>query len=560
MRLLRLAILAIVMVVMLQMGADCVNICKNGKAQACIVIGSSSIAAEKTAAKELAKYLKQITGADYRIYKDTDKLPAKLAKMYVGRSKVSDKLIKGVNWQTLARDGIVIKTVGNNIVLSGGRPRGTLYAVYTFLEDYLGCRWWTSVYQVIPKKQNIAFVKLNKVYSPRMVYRESHYRQSYDTTRPDFAVKLKLNGVMQQTPAEWGGHESFINGGHSFGSLISADVYFKDHPEWFSQINGTRIPNGQLCLSNKEMRKEMIKNVLATIAANPDYRIVDVSQNDNYSYCQCAECTALADKYGGQSGLLIDFINEIAAEVHKQFPNHFVQTFAYQYTRFAPKGIVPADNVVIRLCSIENDNSRPLTSSTNADFYNALNEWNRISKKLFIWDYAANFSNYHIPHPNTQVLAKNIKLYVKAGAIGMFEQGDMYNNTVCFSELRNWVTSKLLWDSTLDGDKLMNQFMTAYYGKAADTMKSILKVYTDSVLRANYKLVCYQSTNPYFTANDYIEGFNLFDKALSLADSEQIKDRILTQKKGLELSLLLASFNVRKEVYDSGVKKIDPIA
>ena len=34
--------------------------------------------------------------------------------------------------------GIVIRD--GNIAIAGGRPRGTLYGVYTFLEDYLGDR------------------------------------------------------------------------------------------------------------------------------------------------------------------------------------------------------------------------------------------------------------------------------------------------------------------------------------------------------------------------------------------------------------------------------------
>ncbi len=544
---------------MLTSEAYAINICKNGKPQAVIVLGSQCIPSERTAAKELAKYLKQITGADYPVMVESGALKAKQTRIYVGQSKQADKLLNSLDWQKLGKDGIVIKTTANALVLTGSRPRGALYAVYSFLEDTLGCRWWTSVVSDIPKKKNINVTGLNRVYVPRMIYRESHYRQTYNMQHPDFAVKQKCNGVMQQTPDEWGGHLSFINGGHSFGKLIAADTYFKDHPEWFSLVGNVRIPNGQLCLSNKEMRKEITKNTLASIAEYPNCNIVDVSQNDNYGYCQCPECTALADKYGGQSGLVVDFINEIAAEVAKQYPDQLVQTFAYQYTRFAPKNIKPAKNVIIRLCSIENDNSKPLTSPTNADFYNALKEWRKLTDRLFIWDYAANFSNYHIPHPNTQVLERNIKLYVDAGAIGMFEQGDMYNNSVCFSEMRNWVVSKLLWDQTLDGEKLIDAFMTGYYGKAANTLKEILAVYTDSVLKANYRLTCYNDKNPYFTAQDYITAFGLFDKAESLVDSQQIKDRILVQRRGLELALLLSDRSIQAEVKKKGSPRIGDV-
>ena len=35
----------------------------------------------------------------------------------------------------------MIRTVGDNLILTGGRPRGTLYAVYEFLERPVGCHW-----------------------------------------------------------------------------------------------------------------------------------------------------------------------------------------------------------------------------------------------------------------------------------------------------------------------------------------------------------------------------------------------------------------------------------
>lgn len=539
--------------------ADCMSICKSGKPMAMIIIDSGCLASERKAAEELSKHLHKITGADYPVISDSRNFASKESKIYVGRGKQVDLLMDRFDWGSLGRDGIVIWTVGDDLILAGGRPRGALYAVYTFLEDELGCRWWTSTVSSIPKKKNIAINKQDHVYIPKMFYRESHYKQSYDIQNPDFAVKLKLNGTMQQTPEEWGGHEFFINGGHSFSRLIPADRYFGAHPEWFSMINGTRVATGQLCLSNKDMRKEIALNVLETIAANPNYNIVDVSQNDNGSYCQCAGCTAIAEKFGGQSGLLVDFLNDIAEVVEPKHPRHTVETLAYTYTRFAPKNIKLAKNVVIRLCSIENDNSKPLDAPSNNEFYTALKDWHKITDNLFIWDYLANFANYHIPHPNTQVIARNIKLFVESGAVGMFEQGDMYNNSATFAELRNWVVSKLLWDPTLNGEKLIDVFLEGYYGKAACEMRTIMNVYSVAVLRDNYKLICYNDKNPYFKAEDYIAAFKHFNKAVAMETNSIIRQRIDVQRKGLELSLLLSQPKVRSEVFKSGIVKIDDL-
>ena len=37
-----------------------------------------------------------------------------------------------------------MRTKGNYLLLAGGRPRGTLYAVNRFLQEQCGVRWWTT--------------------------------------------------------------------------------------------------------------------------------------------------------------------------------------------------------------------------------------------------------------------------------------------------------------------------------------------------------------------------------------------------------------------------------
>ena len=72
-----------------------------------------------------------------------------------------------------------MKTVGRNLVLAGRAPRGTLYAVYTFLEDVVGCRWWTSTESFIPKKPTLSVPQLDVVYAPPLRYREAYYRDAF---------------------------------------------------------------------------------------------------------------------------------------------------------------------------------------------------------------------------------------------------------------------------------------------------------------------------------------------------------------------------------------------
>jgi len=79
----------------------------------------------------------------------------------------------GFSTEGLGADGIVIRSKGNDLILAGGRPRGTLYAVYTFLEDVVGCRWWSSKVSTIPKKTAINTKGLNIRYVPPSTRRKA---------------------------------------------------------------------------------------------------------------------------------------------------------------------------------------------------------------------------------------------------------------------------------------------------------------------------------------------------------------------------------------------------
>ena len=45
-------------------------------------------------------------------------------------------MLPGVDWKSLSGDGILIKTKNGNLVLTGDRPRGALYAVYTLTATF----------------------------------------------------------------------------------------------------------------------------------------------------------------------------------------------------------------------------------------------------------------------------------------------------------------------------------------------------------------------------------------------------------------------------------------
>ena len=462
-----------------------VTIAENGAAKAVIVVAQDAGEPEQHAAAELADFLQEITNAKFEIVAP----PAGGRSRLLVGPKAAKLAAPDFSTDGLGSDGMVIRTVGKDLILAGGYPRGTLYAVYTFLEDHVGCRWWSSKVSTIPKKPTLEVSKLDVRYVPLLEFREPFWFDAFDG---DWAVRNKCNGHTQRLDAKRGGKHIYQGFVHTFYSLIPPAKYFKDHPEWFSEINGKRsYKRAQLCLTNEEMRKELVKNLKTRLRDNPAATIASVSQNDWRGNCQCSRCAAVEKEEDSPAGLVLRFVNAVAAEIEEEFPNVAISTLAYQYTRKPPKLVKPRHNVIVRLCSIECSFSKPLADERNKKFQDDIVGWSKVCNRLYIWDYTTNFRHHIMPHPNLRVLGPNVKFFVDHNVKGIFEQGAYTTNGAEMAELRAWVLAKLLWDPTRDGQKLIDEFIEGYYGPAGPHIKAYLELTHDAVEASGDWLGCF---------------------------------------------------------------------
>jgi hypothetical protein len=367
---------------------------KDGKSTFVIALADGAIPAEQTAATELQKYLQRISGVTLPIQSETE-VSDNTPQILIGAGQRVKVLLPDIHWDQLSSDTIVIKTVNNKLILAGGRPRGALYAVYTFLEDTLGVRWWTPTEEDIPHKSTLEIASQNIVYTPPFETREIFT----DSVQSDakFATHLKINGNFQNQNAALGSHNSILGWCHTFsqggGGLISPKKYFKDHPEWFSDpLHGNKpctaaseMPDPghtQLNLTDEALRKQLTQNALEWLRQHPGTDTISISQNDNNNWCHTPQEIALNEKEGSPAGALIYFINAVAADIEKEFPYVKVETLAYNYTLNPPRYARPRSNVVIRLCTF-GDVSRPLDSDVNAKFRDQIKGWRQITPRLY---------------------------------------------------------------------------------------------------------------------------------------------------------------------------------
>ncbi len=428
---------------------------------------------EKTAARELAAHLRQICGARFRIV-----TPAQARGrpcLAVGPGAARRAGLPAAALRGLGNEGILIRTLGRKLVLTGGprAARGTLYAVHTFLEESLGCRWWTPGATFIPRSAKLELPPFNKRIVPVLEYRETFLR---DALEARWSVRNKVNALnaVPNITKEWGGRVIY-QPGHTFHALVPPAQHFAAHPEWYAEIGGQRSAKGQLCLTNRELAAFVTERIRQQLRKMPAGAIVSVAQDDNSAYCRCAACRALDRKEGSPAGALLRFVNRVAAGIEKEFPRSAINTFAYLYTRRPPRRAKARRNVVVQLCSYECDFLHPLGHPNNAPFRADLRKWARACKRLFIWDYAANFAHYLQPHPSWYVMGDNIRFFIRHHVKGIFNEGNYQSPGGELAPLRAWVLAKLMWDPARNNAELVGEFLAGYYGPAGRHLEAYLR-------------------------------------------------------------------------------------
>ncbi|HTK78513.1 MAG TPA: DUF4838 domain-containing protein [Gemmataceae bacterium] len=444
-----------------------------GRSSYRVVVHRGATAVERHAAEELAGFLREVSGATFPVEETAHVGTAPAHSILVGPQAAAGIIPPG-DIGRLGSDGYVLRTRGPTLAIAGGRPRGTLYGVYSFLEDVLGCRWFTPGVARIPKRERLELRPLDRTFVPRLEYRATDYPDSRDAA---WAARNKINGTQTRLDERRGGKVAYGPFVHTFDDILNPKDQFAEHPEFFSEVNGKRLGvRTQLCTTNPEVLRRATETVRRWMREQPDAIIFSVSQNDWSNFCTCPACAKVAAEEGSQIGPYLRFVNAIADSVRDEFPGRAIDTLAYQFTRQPPRLTRPRPNVIVRLCDIECCFAHPLDSRQdveprNAAFARDLRRWNEVCDRLYIWDYVINYRHSLAPFPNLYVLKPNIALFADNGVKGVYEEANYFSPGGEFAELRTWVVAKTLWDPGYDTDRAIDEFLDGYYEEAAGPIR-----------------------------------------------------------------------------------------
>ena len=513
-----------------------------------IAVAESAIPSEKYAADEFQRFFRQAAGITLPIHRG-----ARVGgQLFIGPSGALKKSPLGFAMERdYGDEELRIITRPDAIAILGGRPRGTLYGVYTFLEDYLGVRFLTARVTHTPKLDDRHTIPLvDRSYAPPFAYR--HYAKTEISKDPVFAARRRQN-----TASQYGAASQRLGpqlGGEATGGVFLHNNFlfqlsFRDHPECYAWIDGQRSAK-QPCLTHPLVHRTVSGQLLKNLDGFGPGTTIPLAQNDNGSVCTCDRCLTVQRegdapgsfpvpanplgvspetcRNGPPSAVVIDFVNRVAADIAKRRPDLWVGTEAYAFSMMPPRKTRTLPNVKVQVASYHCSILYPLDdprSATNVQFSQYLAGWQRACDHLLIWHYDMNPREYWLPFPNLRAQAANLRAFVRSNGRGIFMQGCAENTE--FSDLRVYVMSALIWDPSRDTDSLIDEFLHLYYRQSGPPIRRWIDLFHDQAIASG------KQTNINAPASGYgldaplgDKGMALFEQAMRLADSDELRRRV----------------------------------
>lgn len=511
----------------------------------------------KKGANILQSYIYKLTDIHLPIYLDSYPLRTK------GLIVVGNCFKDGASNIKYQDDEYYFQIKDNTIYFNGGK-RGLQYGIYTFLEKYLGLRFFSKDVEKVIYQKKICLNNLQERYNPPFEYREICDWNAWDS---DFSVKSKINGSFVRKLREEDGYGVGFAGGfkglvHTFSKLVDPAKYYKNKPDLYAFDGKVRNPNG-LCFTNYETVEVITKEAIKWLEEEKDPSLISISINDaNMTYCRCERCQKLLNKGYNDTDLYIDFVNKVSRNIHKTYQNVKIEALIYHEMVTLPNIVNPDKDIVIRYCpyavrKMPIEEAGELYLKTGDDklklsyqTVNTIKEWSKKTEKMYIWDYPYNYLSSNIIFPIWPSLLDNIKFFYKYHAKGIYINGQ--SDSASFNELTIYLLAKIMFNPLMSVEEYNNhiyEFLEGYYGNGYQYIKE-------------YMDLSYQLSNDYFTTNAsaldviplnngelYIsKGTELLNKALTLTKDRGEKERIKKVKLTIDYYDLLVN---QEEAYKS---------
>jgi hypothetical protein len=475
--------------------AEKLTIATNGASDCVVATAKDPQPSERFAADEIAKYLKQITGAEIKRV-ETDEPPANCIM---------------IMQENLPADGFTItKPESQGIVITGSNGRSTIHAAYTFL-DMLGCRFlaprlshYNGSAEVIPSQKNLSFDPAHEIeLKAQLAFRKLYVEEGHSHTPENLAQIVEwmpkggYNTLVVPTNYQGAGRVMWDNfrakvapecqkrgitievGGHGYQNFLNAEMedgkLVQQHPEYFgADAKGERQKNkGRVfCTSNHQAVEYLIKNFLAYVKDRPEIQIFDFWPPDGAKWCECDACKALGEPPDRQAILL----KQVQEKVKPVRPDLRLEIIAYSSYVKPPQREKVDPNVLVDFCPIGQQFDVQIndpSSQKNKQYADALAEWRKaFAGDISIYSYYRKYAWDSLPVIIPHYMQKDLQWYATLPLQGVSvysEPGDWFTY-----ELNHYVLGQLGWDVNANVDALIGKFCEARYGDEAPVAQKTL--------------------------------------------------------------------------------------
>lgn len=462
----RTTALCLVSVLLAGASAADLELVRDGKPVAQIVIPHDPPELIALAAEELNLHLGKMSGAQLAQVAPGDvRGPA----VYLGAP--DENWAQEANLAALAFGGFVAECRDDRLVLAGKVPEGTLNAVYWLLEE-LGVRWYlpTELGENIPRLATVAVPTMKRRVQPRFVNRRNHGIDS--SIVPDGDIWRRRQRITSHAL-----NVPFNRYSHNLYTIFPPSRYGQTHPEYFPLRQGRRyIPTTdhaqewQPCTSNPEVVRLTIERARQWFAEHPECNYFSVGINDSAGWWECDNCTALdipGYTFRGRpvrSERYFTFVRQVAEAVAQTHPDKYISCIAYGSVEPLPRGVEIPDNVFVVITQDVAQWHDPAYRAADMELARA---WAQAAGAFGSYDYTG--LTWTMPRVYPHLMAESLRFYDEVGAVAVTNEA---YPTWWYAGPQMYLRAKLMWDPQQDPDAVLWDFYSGFFGPAAAPMKT----------------------------------------------------------------------------------------
>lgn len=484
-----------------------------------ILIPENAHNVEKKAAEELKNFVYEATAANIRIAKDSEmSVTANSKVILLGDTSYSTKVV--AEYAQLGDSGFIMDISGNNIILKGATPEGSLYSVYEFLSQELNFEAYAIDEYYIDK---VADVKVTKFDNTPQVAAIDYRQPGWGISSDDRAERMRLikpNAIGESVYGkDWG------VAAHSIAWYVYPDVcQGEQYEDWFGNghicmtVGDKKNPDGTLKYEEDPLIDFLVNGtpenpncLINTIIGNQTARFWELGHPDDGNSCHCETCEEGREKWGGISGIYMRWINKVGQKIESEFEKRGIQReitlmgLMYNAYQDAPATISADGTITLNgTASEEEKNAQILSKRTGnvkttvryapisacyahsfddpqceinsrGNYKDTLKKWKYIcgDNKLFFYGYNAEFYDYVFFFNDMAYMNKQYKLLSDVGVYSVYENTISGNRNGPFMAMKVYLKSKLMWNPDLDVRNLVENFYDNYFKAASPYMKEL---------------------------------------------------------------------------------------